>query len=262
MKNAYRKPYIYKVTNLETHQYYIGSQCIGKTVGVNYFTSSTNKEFWEDFKTYGEEKYKITRVKEFEDPDECVRAENYMIRDHMLLKDGLCLNRACCCNGEKIFSRVGTHGWNKGIPRSEEAKKKMSRALKGRPSPKKGIPLSEEHKKKLSLAKKGQRAPNKGIPMSEEHKKKLSLAHKGIPLSEETKHKISTSLKGTHHSEETKQKIGLASKGRPSSRRINISIGDNTFDSLNEASKYYNVGRATISRWLKTGNHNAFYIEK
>ena len=64
MKNISRKPYIYKVTNLETGQYYIGSQCSGKTIGVNYFTSSTNKAFKDGFKTYGEEKYKITIIKE------------------------------------------------------------------------------------------------------------------------------------------------------------------------------------------------------
>ena len=133
LKNTSRKPYIYKVTNFETGQYYIGSQCSGKVVGVNYFTSSTNKEFREGFKKYGEEKYEIVIIKEFEDPDECVRAENYIIRNYMLLKDGLCLNKFYCCNGKKVFSRVGTHpkAWNKGL---------------------KGIPLSEEHKKKLSEA--------------------------------------------------------------------------------------------------------------
>ena len=199
MKNTYRTPYIYKVTNLETGQYYIGSQCSGKKIGENYFTSSTNKAFKDGFKNYGEEKYKITIVKTFGDPKKCVRAENYEIRDHMLLKDGLCLNRFYCCGGEKIFSRLGTHGWNKGIPRSEETKQKLSATMKGRPSQNKGIPRSEETKQKIS---------------------------------------------------------------RNSSKRINISFGDNTFDSLTEASKYYNVSIGTISYWLKTKKHNAFYIEK
>ena len=195
-------PHIYKVTNLETHQYYIGSQCSGKTVGVNYFTSSTNKEFREGFKTYREEKYKIEIIKEFDDPKKCIHAENYIIRNYMLKKDGLCLNRACCCNGKKVFSAVGTH-------HSEETRQKMSKALKGQ-SP-----------------------------------------------SEETKQKISIALKGITRSEETKQKIGLASK-----RRIKISIGDNTFDSITEASKYYNVSVKTIERWTQKKQHNAFHIEK
>ena len=156
-------PHIYKVTNLETHQYYIGSQCSGKKIGVNYFTSSTNKEFKNGFKTYREEKYKIEIIKEFEDPDECVRAENYMIRDHMLLKDGLCLNRSCRCNGKKIFSAVGIHHapWNKGMPPSEETRKKMSEAHKGLPVWNKGLP-----------------AWNKGVHHSEETKQKISTSRK------------------------------------------------------------------------------------
>ena len=169
VKNTSREPHIYKVTNRETGQYYIGSQCSGKTVGVNYFTSSHNKEFKADFKTYGEEKYKIEVIKSFIDPEECVRVENYMIRDHMLLKDGLCLNRFYCCNGEKIFSRLGTHGWNKGIHLSEETRKKMSEA-------KKGTHHSEETLKKMREAQKGHPGWNKGIPHSEEARKKISLA--------------------------------------------------------------------------------------
>ena len=157
MKNTSRTPYIYKVTNLETHQYYIGSQCRGLLIGENYFTSSTNKEFWEDFKTYGEEKYKIEIIKEFEDPDECGRAENYIIRNHMLLKDGLCLNKFYCCSGKKIFSAVGIH-------HSEETKKRISIS-------KKGIPRSEEIKHKISTSL-------KGTHQSKETRKKISEAHK------------------------------------------------------------------------------------
>ena len=125
-------PHIYKVTNLETGQYYIGSQCSGKTVGVNYFTSSTNKLFKEDFKTYGEEKYEITIIKSFTDPKECVRAENYIIRNYMLLKDGLCLNRSYVCSGEKIFNRLGLPAWNKGTHHAEEIRQKISEASPNR----------------------------------------------------------------------------------------------------------------------------------
>ena len=241
MKNTSRKHYIYKVTNFVTGQYYIGSQCSGKIVGMNYFTSSTNKEFKEGFKTYREEKYKIEIIKEFEefeDPEKCVRAENYMISDHMQLKDGLCLNRACCCSGEKIFSTVGMHP-------SEETRKKLSEANKGQSPSKetrkkmseahKGTHHSEEAKQKMSEAKKGRQAWNKGIPSP----------NKGIPLSEETK-----------------QKMSEAHKGIPSPQRIKISIEGEVFSSITEASKYYNVSDTTISRWAKKNQHNTFYIEK
>ena len=256
MKNTSRKPYIYRVTNLETGQYYIGSQCRGKIIGVNYFTSSTNKAFKDGFKTYGEEKYEIIIVRAFEDPDECVHAENYMIRDHMQLKDGLCLNRAYFCGDEKVFSRVGTHHSEetkqkmrvakKGFHNSEDARKKMSAAHKGQTH-------SEETKQKISIAK-------KGIPRPEETKQKISraqkgTAHKGQSPSEETRKKMSRARKGFHNSEETRKKISIAHKRK-------ISIKNTVFDSLTEAAKYYNVVPSTISRWVKKNQHNAFYIEK
>ena len=102
---------------------------------------------------------------------------------------------------------------NKGKSRSEETKKKLSEALKGR----KCGPHSDETKKKISEA-------NKGKKRTSEQKKKMSEAHKGQiawnkgkktrPHSEETRKKISEAHKGHSHSEETKRKISEALKGR------------------------------------------------
>lgn len=44
-----------------------------------------------------------------------------------------------------------------------------------------GVKFTEEHKRHLSEAKKGKPSPLKGKKMSEEHKKKLSAAHIGKP---------------------------------------------------------------------------------
>ena len=131
------------------------------------------------------------------------------------------------------FNTLHPNGYNLeeggrgGVP-SEETRRKISNANKGRPapnkgkpSPNKGKPMSEEQKKKISVA-------NKGKLMSEEQKKKLSdinkgkpAPNKGIPMSEEQKKKLSESLKGKttwikgkHHSEETKKKISVANKGK------------------------------------------------
>lgn len=57
----------------------------------------------------------------------------------------------------------------------------MSRRLKG-------VPFSEEHKRKIGLANKGRKA-------SEETKRKLSKSHKGIKQSEDSKRKKSESIK-------------------------------------------------------------------
>lgn len=58
-----------------------------------------------------------------------------------------------------------------GKHHTEESKKKMSKAKKGKH-------LSEEHKKKLSENMKGEKNHNYGKQLSEETKKKMSEAHK------------------------------------------------------------------------------------
>jgi len=53
-------------------------------------------------------------------------------------------------------------GYQKGHSHTDEVRKKLSIANKGKPSPLKGKKLTEEHKKKLSDAHIGQKAWNKG----------------------------------------------------------------------------------------------------
>lgn len=91
-----------------------------------------------------------------------------------------------------------------------------------------GTHHSEEHKKKISASLQGQPARNKGIPISEK----------------------------------TKQKISASLQGHLSPNRIKISIEGEVFNSLVDASKYYNVSKTSIRRWAKTKKHNTFYIEK
>jgi len=73
------------------------------------------------------------------------------------------------------------HKKNKGIPRSEETKNKISIAtrgrpspLKGRPSPLKNIPRSIETKEKISKRNKGKPGWNKGKHHSKEQLEKIS----------------------------------------------------------------------------------------
>ena len=61
--------------------------------------------------------------------------------------------------------------YHTGKKRSEETRKKMSAARKGRM-------LSEETRKKISAAKKGRPATNRGVPQSEETRKKISANNK------------------------------------------------------------------------------------
>lgn len=113
---------------------------------------------------------------------------------------------------------------------SEITKKKMSNARKG-------IQFSEETRRRISEAGKGRKAWNKGIPISEETRNKIRGRHhteeekkkmsefwksnpnhfwKGRHRSEETKQKISKKLKGQKISKEARQKNSLAHSGKKS----------------------------------------------
>lgn len=87
---------------------------------------------------------------------------------------------------------------------SEEARKRISDAHKGKPSWNKGIPMREETKKKLSESKKGKNTWMKGRKHSEETKRKISESQKGhiymkgIPKSESHRKALSESRKGLH----------------------------------------------------------------
>ena len=117
----------------------------------------------------------------------------------------------------KLLTNIKEKGrWDKyyniafNFPRmchTEETVKKISKGLKG-------IPKSEEHKRKISEAKKGITSHFLGKTHTEEAKRKISEAKKGIPRSEETKRKISEKSKGRKHTEETKRKISEANKGQ------------------------------------------------
>ena len=90
------------------------------------------------------------------------------------------------------------------------------------------LPMSDETKKKLSLAHKGKTPHNKGVPCSLDTKKKITNSLKlrweeGIysnrkkrpPTTQETIEKIKASRGEYHHSEATKQKIGNSNRGKP-----------------------------------------------
>ena len=78
----------------------------------------------------------------------------------------------------------------------------------------KGKHHSEEYKRKMSEACKGRTAWNKGKTFSEEYKRNMSELMKGRTFSEEWKRKLSESQKGKKLSEEAKRKLSEARKGK------------------------------------------------
>lgn len=99
------KPYIYKIIKKDTGEFYIGSQCKGLEIGKNYFTSIKAKDtlwFKEEFKA-NTSSFEIEIVKIFEDPLECVKEENELIKENF--DNPLNINRSYH-TGEHIFTTV------------------------------------------------------------------------------------------------------------------------------------------------------------
>ena len=114
-----------------------------------------------------------------------------------------------------------------GKHHSEEAKRKMSLAKKG----KSHKPHSPETRKKISES-------NKGKQVSQETRDKISASEKGKQISQETRDKMSEAHKGKGrpHTSETKAKISAAMTGKPSPRK-GVKLSPETRQKLSEALK-------------------------
>lgn len=127
----------------------------------------------------------------------------------------------------------------KGKTHSEETRRKISEALKGKPHK----PFSEEAKRHMSEAKKGK--PHK--PCSEEARKHMSEAAKKKAKDPEYRKKLSEAQKGKPHnfSEEARKRISETHKGKPKPR-IKISLPDGTIIEItknNLVRDYINKGK-------------------
>ena len=129
------------------------------------------------------------------------------------------------------INRKGHLGINKGKPLSEEHKKNIGEANKGKKKP-----LSEEHKKNIGESLKGHKVSeetrkkisegNKGKTMSEEARKNMSEGRKGMKLSEEHKRNVGKASKGKKHSEESRKNMSEARKGIKFSEKHKRSLSE------------------------------------
>jgi group I intron endonuclease len=149
-----------------------------------------------------------------------------------------------------------------GLIVSEETRKKLSKASKGRK-------MSEVVKKKISESLKGK-------IVSEETKEKLKLINFGKKFSEETKQKMSSSKKNYVYTESQKKKMSESATGRKHTKQTleklsqkievyNYFTGEyiGIFNSHTECAKILNIVRSHISSVLnRKRNHNGGFTFK
>ena len=175
--------------------------------------------------------------------------------EHIILYENLSQDEACNMEIELIKAyktqdynygyniQPGGQLGNDGVVFSEESKKKMSEAHKGKK-------LTDEHKKKISEGCKG----HNPCVHSEETKEKLSRINTGKTLSDDTKNKISKTLTGIKRSKETLQK-------RKDNNPMNVSVYcpelNMMFQTITDAAKYTGAQRSNIQKCLRGERHTA-----
>ena len=191
----------------------------------------------------------------------------------------------------RLYSSMSPNGYNVktgGVHSkySEESRRKMSEAKKGKPSWNKGIPHTEEHKKNWKESRKGYKATEetkrkqseamKGFRHTEETKRKMSRP-KSVPRSEEHKNNLSKSLKGrTPWNKGAKGIMTAWNKGKkwaendnPSSKRRKSFVDQNgkMYTCVNDAANKLNLSKGNIHSVLKgkrkhTKGYTFKYVEK
>lgn len=142
-----------------------------------------------------------------------------------------------------------------GYHHTDEAKRRISEAERGRPSPMKGKTHSEEAKAKISHSNKGN-TRMKGRTLSEEAKRKISEANKGVPKpkSREQALKLAKARRGTTLSNEIKQKMRKSRiewLSKHGVKILQLSLdGDvlNKWNSQSEACRYLGIRQSTFQR--------------
>ena len=153
--------YIYKTTNLINNKIYVGQHTASE---FDKYYKGSGVMLTRAFKKYGKENFACVLLESVDTKEDLDAREAYWI-DKLNSRDKL-IGYNITAGGE------GTVGYR----HTEEAKKKMSIAKKGKP-------LTEAHKIAIGIRSKGHK-------MSEESKAKLRAINLGSKRSEETRQKL------------------------------------------------------------------------
>jgi group I intron endonuclease len=196
-------PYTYHLFCIPTQQHYYGVRWGNKVspekdLWLKYFSSC--KKIKKLVKEHGKENFvfEIRKIFEHESREDAIVLareweERVLLRLNVLNRSDWLNN----CIGKAIYNETSPL---KGKPKSEETKRKLSEAKKGKP----GKPHSEEHKQKQSKAKKKYwdehpeaREAKSEAMTGEKHpcwgKRGKATPHYGKPHSKESKQKMANS---------------------------------------------------------------------
>ena len=242
MRSTKKLTGIYKITNLVNNKIYIGSagtkDGFKKRWGNHKNDLNKNKHHSRHLQSawnkYGSGNFKFEILEMVEDITKILEREQHYLDILKPWNDKIGYN--ICKNATSSL----------GVTRTDEVKKKLSEAHKGKPSSRKGIKASEEARKNQSEGQKGRKHTKESV-------KKRADKLRNIPRTDEVKKKISDKLKDQKRSKETLIKMSKASTGRIPTNRIKVVqldlFGDEikTWDSMSEAAAELNIQISKIS---------------
>lgn len=164
---------LYKITNLVNGKVYVGVHC---TDNLEDGYMGSGPAIKAAIRKHGIENFKKEVLVYCLDADMAYAFERMVVNIDFV-------NRRDTYN-----MKAGGEGGKTGCKTSDETKRKIGEANKGKHR-------SEEAKRKMSEAKKGEKHPLFGKHLPEETKRKLSDVHKGKHHSEETKRKMAEATK-------------------------------------------------------------------